>query len=37
MGDKKGEVEEVSKLTIDHFLPDVISRGIPSIKDFKMF
>ena len=37
MGDKKGELEEVSKLTIDHFLPDVISRGIPSIKDFKMF
>lgn len=37
MGDKKGEVEEVSKLTIDHFLPDVITRGIPSIKDFKMF
>lgn len=37
MGDKKGEVEEVSKLTIDHFLPDMISRGIPSIKDFKMF
>lgn len=37
MGDKKGEVEEVSKLTIDHFLPDMITRGIPSIKDFKMF
>ena len=37
MGDKKGEVEEVSKLTIDHFLPDIITRGIPSIKDFKMF
>lgn len=37
MGDKKGEVEEVSKLTIDHFLPDVVTRGIPSIKDFKMF
>ena len=37
MGDKKGEVEEVSKLTIDHFLPDMIIRGIPSIKDFKMF
>lgn len=37
MGDKKGEVEEVSKLTIDHFLPDMVTRGIPSIKDFKMF
>lgn len=37
MGDKKSEVEEVSKLTIDHFLPDMITRGIPSIKDFKMF
>ena len=37
MGDKKGEVEEVSKLTIDHFLPDMITRGIPSIKDFKLF
>lgn len=37
MGDKRGEVEVVSKLTIDHFLPDVITRGIPSIKDFKMF
>ena len=37
MGDKKGELEEVSKLTIDHFLPDMITRGIPSIKDFKMF
>lgn len=37
MGDKKGEMEEVSKLTIDHFLPDMITRGIPSIKDFKMF
>ena len=37
MGDKKGEVEEVSKLTIDHFLHDMITRGIPSIKDFKMF
>ena len=37
MGDKKGEMEVVSKLTIDHFLPDVITRGIPSIKDFKMF
>lgn len=37
MGDKKGEVEEVSKLNIDHFLPDMITRGIPSIKDFKMF
>lgn len=37
MGDKKVEVEEVSKLTIDHFLPDMITRGIPSIKDFKMF
>lgn len=37
MGDKKGEVEEVSKLTIDHFLPDMITRGIPSIKDFKIF
>lgn len=37
MGDKKGEVEEVSKLTIDHFLPDMVTRGIPNIKDFKMF
>lgn len=37
MGDKKGEMEVVSKLTIDHFLPDMITRGIPSIKDFKMF
>lgn len=37
MGDKKGEVEVVSKLTIDHFLPDMVTRGIPSIKDFKMF
>lgn len=37
MGDKKGEVEEVSKLTIDHFLPDMVTRGIPSIKDFKIF
>lgn len=37
MGDKKGEMEVVSKLTIDHFLPDMVTRGIPSIKDFKMF
>lgn len=37
MGDKKGEVEEVSKLTIDHFLPDMVTRGILNIKDFKMF
>lgn len=37
MGDKKGEMEVVSKLTIDHFLPDMITRGIPNIKDFKMF
>lgn len=37
MGDKKGEMEVVSKLTIDHFLPDMVTRGIPNIKDFKMF
>ncbi len=37
MGDKKGEMEVVSKLTIDHFLPEMVTRGIPSIKDFKMF
>ena len=37
MGDKKGEMEVVSKLTIDHFLPDMVTRGIPSMKDFKMF